>query len=243
MNEETHLAQIQPPADTTPVTSAAITDRAARAPIDVPLHRGPRRRPPWWRVMKLLRGAALALVPVATTACIASAENPESEPEADQGPETHDHVPDGGSEAEPARSLAEVCADACEVWFDCIASICEHEFPADDPRRAECMMACQGDASEEEALELAGDSECALVEALDGEGLCANVRGEGEVEGEGEGGERTIGEDCARQDDCASGICIEVDGLQYCSEACTDGICPDGFVCRRSSRNGFCVRG
>ena len=42
----------------------------------------------------------------------------------------------------------------------------------------------------------------------------------------------TLGAACSAPKDCASGVCVAVDGKQVCSQACTDpSTCPAGFDC------------
>ncbi len=54
-----------------------------------------------------------------------------------------------------------------------------------------------------------------------------------------------IGELCAGNDDCRSGICALVGDEQYCTERCTPGVetCPSGFECLDTGNgSGACVK-
>lgn len=49
-------------------------------------------------------------------------------------------------------------------------------------------------------------------------------------------GYSTIGEECAKNKDCASGLCVEADGAKVCSKSCEDdeSSCGKGYECRES---------
>lgn len=56
--------------------------------------------------------------------------------------------------------------------------------------------------------------------------------------------DRTIGEVCTAATDCASWVCANDEGSQYCVEACKPGQCPSGFGCRDDGMGGgVCWRG
>ena len=53
-------------------------------------------------------------------------------------------------------------------------------------------------------------------------------------------GQRGLGELCVSNTECLSGLCMEDQGIRYCSHACTfDPDCAPGFHCR----SDYCVRG
>jgi uncharacterized protein (TIGR03382 family) len=47
-----------------------------------------------------------------------------------------------------------------------------------------------------------------------------------------------LGQVCTAQTDCASWLCANDDGAQYCVEACKPGQCPNGFGCRDDGMGG-----
>jgi len=47
-----------------------------------------------------------------------------------------------------------------------------------------------------------------------------------------------LGQVCTAQTDCASWLCANDDGAQYCVEACKPGQCPNGFGCRDDGMSG-----
>jgi Big-like domain-containing protein len=47
-----------------------------------------------------------------------------------------------------------------------------------------------------------------------------------------------LGQVCTAQTDCASWLCANDDGAQYCVESCKPGQCPNGFGCRDDGMGG-----
>src|SRR5690349_6541582 len=47
-----------------------------------------------------------------------------------------------------------------------------------------------------------------------------------------------LGQVCTAQTDCASWLCANDDGAQYCVESCKPGQCPEGFGCRDDGMDG-----
>ncbi len=109
----------------------------------------------------------------------------------------------------------------CTDDTDCVSARCAD--PGDGRRR--CLAPCQGDGGDC----LAGEV-CAAPA-----GACGSCVGEDLV-----AGARGIGESCAADEECHSGVCFEDEGAAYCSRACEDDeACGEGFHCRGDR----CVRG
>lgn len=111
---------------------------------------------------------------------------------------------------------------ACERDSQCASLYCVD--PGDGMRR--CLQPCEGDTG----MCLAGEV------CLAGAGTCGGC-----VPRELVGGIRAgLGEPCGAAADCGSGLCVDDDGVRYCTRACDeDTACPGGFHCRA----GQCVRG
>ncbi len=111
--------------------------------------------------------------------------------------------------------------EACTADTDCASLACLD--PGDGTQR--CLYRCQGGAGVCPTTEV-----CAA-----GEGSCGGC-----VDPSIVGGRRGLGEPCATDEECNSGICFTDGELQYCSVACEGfGSCIDGFHCRGDR----CARG
>lgn len=149
--------------------------------------------------------------------------------------------------------------DACDVNPDCISLTCatrgDDSFctqPCDDATPCPDGFTCTAAGNQSVCVPDAGGLDDACTTDADClSGICTTENGasyctrgcdppcpQGFECGESETdtdvcirSERGIGQDCDSNDDCASQLCI-VDGMStYCSERCTEEMCPSGFEC------------
>ncbi len=128
----------------------------------------------------------------------------------------------------PTRSTDERALDAdCDSDDQCASRFCAN--PGDGRRR--CLAPCAQDAGGC----YAGDV-CVAHPGACGGCVPAEI-----VSGLRHG----LGEPCANDADCGSGICIEDAGSMYCSRSCdATSACPSAYHCRAVGMRGtMCVRG
>ncbi|MCA9580744.1 MAG: S1 family peptidase, partial [Myxococcales bacterium] len=114
-----------------------------------------------------------------------------------------------------------VLGDPCAADTDCKSFYCAD--PGDGERR--CLTPCEGDTGTCFASQA-----CAATA-----GQCGGCVDAGII-----AGALSLGEPCAGNDGCVSGMCLEDGAASYCTRSCDgDEGCGDGFHCR----SGTCVRG
>ena len=126
----------------------------------------------------------------------------------------------GGTCVAGVRGLL-AAGEPCAADTDCSTLACVD--PGDGERR--CLHRCRGGA---------GGCPVETVCAA-GEGACSACVDPGLV-----AGARSLGEPCATDGECGSGLCVTDGEARYCSVACDSGVdCAEDFHCRA----GACVRG
>lgn len=121
----------------------------------------------------------------------------------------------------PSDDVALEVGQACTSDTECASLFCRD--PGDGSRR--CLEPCQSG----EGMCLSGE----VCAAYDGECNACVPSALVSIP-------RNLGEECAANEDCASGNCLDDAGEHYCSVPCTeDSECPSTFHCRADS----CVRG
>ena len=101
--------------------------------------------------------------------------------------------------------------DACTTDADCLSGICTTEHGG-----SYCTRACG---------ECPAGFECQATET--DAAVCVRT-------------ERELGQDCDGNEDCASRLCATHGGEMYCTELCTDGMCPSGYECAVAGDTSVC---
>lgn len=141
-----------------------------------------------------------------------------------------DTYPSGGEVPEPDMEPPPLVGDA-DFGDDCSAERCQEGlFCLNDGRDLFCSRSCEGNE------ECGAGYYCARVS--NGDGACA--RGEDPMR------DRSgFGEDCSEGRICQQGlVCVNDEGLTYCTGPCVNEMCPGGFFCTElQGGNTICARG
>lgn len=112
---------------------------------------------------------------------------------------------------------------------------CQSGVCVDPPNAAGwCSMQCTGQ----------GQGNCpsgyACAEASANVFVCLPAQNNG---GGGGGTGRTLGEACARGEECASGLCLgDGAGSGYCTQDCQQAQCPNGYTCSQVEQYQVCTK-